>query len=89
MQYKHKNCICFININKNNQKFVQIPFEKLIYQLDYKGREIGINVVVVEEQYTSKASFIDGDIIPTEFKKHKFSGKRIKRGLYQSKNKIL
>ena len=47
----------------------------------------------VEESYTSKASFIDNDEIPVYDKKHKssytFSGKRISRGLYQTKNRIV
>ena len=41
-----------------------------------------------EESYTSKTSFFDGDEIPIYGKensqKYIFSGKRIKRGLYQT-----
>lgn len=76
-----------INIGKkNNQNFVQIPFEKLIHQLTYKGQLVGIDVIVTEESYTSKASFLDSDTIPTFKKgiKHTFSGKRIQRGMYKS-----
>ncbi|MDB9445810.1 transposase, partial [Anabaena sp. CS-542/02] len=42
--------------------------------------------MVTEESYTSKASFLDLDNIPTyqEGVKHTFSGKRIIRGLYKS-----
>ena len=60
---------------------------------------IGINVIVQEESYTSKASFLDNDDIPnyekdkkdtkTSSYKYKFSGKRIKRGLYKTKEGIL
>ena len=50
---------------------------------------MGINVIIVEEQYTSKASFIDDDLLPEKFGKYQFSGKRIKRGLYQSKDGAL
>ena len=77
------------NIGKvNNQKFIQIPYLKLIEQLQYKSRLEGINVIIQEESYTSKSSFIDNDFIPT-FKSsielnYKFSGKRIVRGLYRS-----
>ena len=72
----------------NNQKFVQIPYLKLVNQLQYKCKLEGINVIIQEESYTSKSSFIDNDFIPT-FKSntelnYKFSGKRIKRGLYKS-----
>lgn len=71
---------------KSNQKFIQLPHERLIHQLKYKGEEVRIRVIEVEESYTSKASFIDSD----EAKKGvTFSGKRIKRGLYQSKNGTL
>jgi len=71
---------------KNNQVFVQIPFEQLINNLIYKGEDAGIKVKVISEEYTSKASFLEDD----EFVKgYKFSGKRIKRGLYKTKNKIL
>lgn len=76
-----------INIGKrNNQNFVQIPFEKLIHQLTYKGKLVGIDVIVTEESYTSKASFLDLDTVPTYKKgiKHTFSGKRIQRGMYKS-----
>src|SRR4030042_5251274 len=38
----------------NNQKFVQIPFEKLIQQIQYKSEEVGIKVILQEESYTSK-----------------------------------
>ena len=76
-----------INIGKrNNQNFVNIPYTKFINQLTYKCKSLGITVIVREESYTSKASFLDYDEIPNykEDAKHKFSGKRIKRGLYRS-----
>ena len=77
------------NISKvNNQKFIQIPYLKLVNQLQYKCKLEGINVIIQEESYTSKSSFIDNDFIPT-FKSttelnYKFSGRRIMRGLYKS-----
>ena len=54
--------------------------------MTYKCKSLGITVIVREESYTSKASFLDYDEIPNykEGAKHKFSGKRIKRGLYRS-----
>ena len=81
-----------INLGKrNNQNFVNIPYTKFINQLTYKCQLLGITVVVREESYTSKASFLDYDKIPNykEGEKYKFSGKRIKRCLYRSsKRKI-
>lgn len=83
-----------VNLGKvNNQKFIFIPFKKLINQIKYKSEEVGINVKIVNESYTSKSSFLDSDIIP-EYKignneKYIFSGRRIYRGLYRSKAGIL
>ena len=75
--------------SQNNQNFVTIPHKKFVEQLIYKGCLAGIEVIVREESYTSKASFLDGDSIPTYGSKPKdwfASGKRIKRGLYRTKN---
>ena len=76
-----------INLGKrNNQNFVNIPYSKFINQLTYKCQLLGITVITREESYTSKASFLDYDEIPNykDEIKPKFSGKRIKRGLYKS-----
>lgn len=76
-----------INIGKrNNQNFVNIPYARFINQLTYKCKILGITVITREESYTSKASFLDYDEIPNykDGATHKFSGKRIKRGLYKS-----
>lgn len=80
---------------KNNQNFIQIPFNMLINMLQYKCKLQGINCILQEESYTSKVSFFDNDYIPI-YNKHKnnddiytFSGKRVKRGLYKTKNNIL
>ena len=75
-----------INIGrKNNQNFVNIPHTKLFNQLLYKGLLNGIEVIFTEESYTSKASFFDKDYLPKygESDNHKFSGRRISRGLYK------
>lgn len=77
-----------ISIGKrNNQNFVNIPHSRLFSQLQYKGRLHGIEVIMTEESYTSKASFFDKDYLPSytssEAKEHSFSGERIKRGLYK------
>ena len=75
-----------INIGRrNNQNFVHIPHTKLFNQLLYKGLLNGIEVVFTEESYTSKASFFDKDELPVygENDNHKFSGRRVCRGLYK------
>lgn len=77
---------------RNNQNFVQIPHSQLIAMLEYKGALAGIKVIVQEESYTSKSSFIDSDFIPTYGRLPsgwKASGRRITRGLYQSKNRVI
>ena len=77
-----------INLGKrNNQNFVYIPYKKIIDQIIYKCQMKGIEVIVREESYTSKASFLDYDYIPTikeDDKVKDFSGERIKRGLYRT-----
>ena len=81
------------NINMgtvNNQTFTQIPFSLLIGHIEDKASKLGIKVIKTEESYTSKASFLDLDDIPiydeSNTNKHKFSGKRISRGMYKSSN---
>ncbi|UJL46480.1 transposase [Virgibacillus sp. NKC19-16] len=73
---------------KNNQKFVQIPFHKLITAIENRCLKAGIRFVKQEESYTSKASFLDKDTIPVWSKNdqssYTFRGKRINRGLYRS-----
>lgn len=84
---KNKDWKQSIGIGKvNNQKFVSIPHAELVNKLQYKAEEYGIEVIVREESYTSKASAIDLDHIPTHGKNDKktFSGKRVKRGLYKA-----
>ena len=79
-----------INIGKaNNQNFVNIPFRKILDILRYKLEENGIECKEQEESYTSQSSYLDNDNIPTYHKgnsqEYLFSGKRITRNLYQSK----
>ena len=74
---------------KNNQSFTAIPHSLLIQMITYKAERHGIRVKVTEESYTSQASFFDNDPIPVYGKNDvnkSFSGKRIKRGLYRTKN---
>ena len=81
-----------INLGKvNNQAFTCIAHAKFVEKLKYKCSKLGIDVIEVEESYTSKASFLDKDELPIYNKndKHTFSGTRIKRGLYKSKKGIL
>ena len=77
---------------RNNQNFVSIPHARFIDMLTYKAALVGIQVEVQEESYTSQASFLDLDPIPTykpdDETAYTFSGKRIGRRnrLYRTKD---
>ena len=77
-----------INIGKvNNQSFVTIPFLIFVQQLEYKCKLEGINVILTEESYTSKCSFLDNEPLQ---KKDSYLGKRVSRGLFKtSTNKLI
>ncbi|NES05114.1 MAG: IS200/IS605 family element transposase accessory protein TnpB [Okeania sp. SIO2F4] len=82
-----------INIGaKNNQKFVQVPTAKLKERISQLCELYGIEFIETEESYTSQASFLDDDFLPNYGEKPESwesSGKRIHRGLYQTKNGLL
>ena len=78
-----KTNICIGRVN--NQNFVSIPYNMLIQMLEYKCKLAGINVVIVNEAYTSKCSFLDGETIQ---KHDTYKGKRVKRGLFVSSRGI-
>lgn len=69
------------NGKKNNQNFVQIPFYKLIQFIEYKAKLEGIDVILTEESYTSKCSFLDNELM---FNNKTFKGQRVKRGLFKT-----
>lgn len=74
---------------KTNQKFVQIPTGRLKDRISQLCKQYGIRFIETEESYTSKASFVDSDHLPTIGEKPegwKESGKRVKRGLYRTAN---
>ena len=77
-----------INIGSvNNQSFVTIPFLTFVHQLEYKCKLEGINVILTEESYTSKCSFLDNEPLG---KHENYKGKRITRGLFKSStNKLI
>ena len=71
---------------QSNQTFKALPLGKLKDKLTYLSELYGINLILQEESYTSKASFLDNDQIPVYGKDDNkvFSGSRIKRGLYRT-----
>ena len=73
----------------SKQSFMTISYSTFLDLLAYKCETAGIELKVTEESYTSKASFLDRDGLPVYGKETielEFSGRRIKRGLYKSKN---
>ncbi len=74
------------NLGKvNNQKFVCIPHQRLIQQLQYKGEMAGIDVVVISEAYTSKCSYLDNEPVCQH---ETYAGRRVKRGLFKTANNL-
>jgi len=71
-----------VNIGKkNNQNFIQIPFQSLINKIKYKAQFVGINVIEQEESYTSICDSLGLE----DIKEHiEYIGKRVKRGLFKS-----
>lgn len=78
---------------RNNQIFTQLPFGKIREKLEQLCKRYNINYILQEESYTSKASFFDNDDLPIynmdNPQTYDFSGVRVKRGLYQTKNNYL
>ena len=65
----------------NNQNFVAIPHSRFIHMLTYKAQLVGIKVIVQEEGYTSKCSFLDFEPI----RKHaQYCGRRVMRAEFVS-----
>lgn len=71
-----------INLGKRiNQKFVEIPFSKLVEKISCKCKLAGIGFQTNEESYTSKVDHLAFE----KLGKHDvYLGKRKKRGLFQS-----
>lgn len=69
--------------NSKLKNFVQIPYNLFIQKLNYKCQEVGIELILTEESYTSGTSFLD-DELPT--KENYNISRRIKRGLFKSNN---
>ena len=77
-------------LNRKHNNLVNDYLNKAVNQIkniikEKKIKNIGCKVTIINESYTSKLSFYDND----EFIDKKYSGKRIKRGLYETHNKIL
>ncbi|KYH34109.1 putative transposase DNA-binding domain protein [Clostridium tepidiprofundi DSM 19306] len=69
-----------------NQSFVGIPHQRFIEMIQYKAEEVGLNVILTEESYTSGTSFLDDEL---PIKENYNKRRRIKRGLFKSNKGIL
>lgn len=50
-------------MSKNvNQSFVGIPHQRFIEMIKYKCENVGLNLIITEESYTSGTSFLDGEL---------------------------
>ena len=86
---------CFLK-KSTKQNFIQIPFIQLLNYIEEKARDANIEVIRVDESYTSKTSCISSDVCDVQeysngkvqeestcTTKPKYNGKRIKRGLFK------
>ena len=75
---------------KQNQIFTSIAFKKFKEKLETQCKKHEITLILQEESYTSKSSFLDDDVLPIydpsleEKPKYKFKGIREERGLYKT-----
>lgn len=72
--------------NINNQKFVSIPYQMLLKQLEYKCENVCIKYIEVEESYSSGTSFLDKE---DPNKQNYDKSRRIKRGLFKTNSGLL
>ena len=71
-----------VNLGRTtNRKFMSIPFYLIIRKMTEQMRQIGVNVMTIEESYTSKCDSLQLEKVG---KHDKYSGKRKKRGLFIS-----
>lgn len=73
-----QNCLMS---KSSNQKFIYIPYDMFIKQLEYKCQAVGIKFVLTDESYTSGTSFLDGEF---PCKENYDKSRRVQRGLFQS-----
>lgn len=68
-----------------NQSFVGIPHQKFIKMIQYKAQDVGIEVILTEESYTSGTSFLDKEY---PIKENYDNSRRKYRGLFISNKGI-
>ncbi len=68
-----------------NQSFVGIPQKRFIEMIQYKAQDIGLNVILQEESYTSGTSFLDRE---EPVRDNYDKSRRVTRGLFVSNKGI-
>ena len=68
-----------------NQSFVGIPHMRFIRMVQYKAQNVGLNVILTEESYTSGTSFLDNE---EPVKANYNKSRRVHRGLFVSDNGV-
>ena len=71
---------------KMNQNMVSILHAKFIGMFTYKAQLVGINVVLLTEEYTSKCYFLENEPL---WKQDSYQSRGIKRGLFRNRNGTL
>lgn len=73
--------------HNDQQNFRYIPYDLFFQKIREKGEAAGVCVIIREESYTSRSSFLDLDYLATygvDDSLKQCSGKRVRRGLYRS-----
>jgi putative transposase len=70
---------------KVNQSFIGVPHQQFIQMIQYKAADVGINVILTEESYTSGTSFLDNE---SPIKENYNKSRRKYRGLFISNKGI-
>ena len=71
-----------VNMGFNNDKFYKIPYGTMVSMIKYKAEQQGILVTKQYESYTSKCDALNWEKV-CEHKR--YTGRRIRRGLFSSK----
>ncbi len=71
---------------RNNQNFVSLPFLALVHQVQYKAALVGITVILIDERYTSRCSFLDGEVAG---RRGTYASRRLARGLFRGRSGAL
>lgn len=69
-----------------NKSFVQVPIQKLVEMIEYKANLEDINIVKINESFTSGCSAINLEKLS---RKSYNKSRRIERGLFKTDNKII